>query len=86
MSMFTEEELLKIGFTKEKSRDTIDGDPSFYYFTFDHVSAETLITNAKITNANDELENGGYIVEMFNVESPRALSKDFVEMYVREFN
>lgn len=82
MNKFTEKELIELGFTKEYSLDTteVDGYTGFYYFTFDNSAAESLITNA-----SDELIDGGYIVEMFNVKTPRPLSKEFVTMYTEEF-
>lgn len=73
MSKFTEQELLKLGFIKQR-------EPNFHYFTFDNSSAETLITNA-----SDELIEGKYTVVMFNVEAPKPLSKEFVRMYIEEF-
>lgn len=78
MSKFTEKELIELGFTKEYSSDTTDGVPDFYYFTFDSNGAETLITNC-----NTDKEK--YKVEMFNVNKPKALSKEFVNMYIGEF-
>lgn len=78
MSKFTEKELIELGFKKEYSFDTTDGEPDFYYFTFDFKSAETLITNC-----NDDKDK--YKVYMFNVDTPKTLSKVFVEMYIKEF-
>lgn len=80
INKFTEKELIELGFTKEYSSDTTDGVPDFYYFTFDNDAAESLITNA-----SDEIINNKYTVEMFNVKTPRPLSKEFVEVYTKEF-
>ena len=67
-----EQDLIDLGFTKEF------GD-SFYYYVYDFVKGLSLITNA-----NDELINGKWVVEVFetndkiqftNIDSIKKLIK-----------
>jgi len=80
MHTFTEEQLVEMGFTKENSSELDRESPSFYYYTFASDSSETLITNA-----SDNLINGKYKVEMFNVLVGKPLSEDFIKSYIKEF-
>lgn len=77
---FTEKELIRSGFEKEYSSDTIDGVPDYYYFVFSNPAAETLITSD-----STETILGLFEVYMFNVKMPKSLSKKFVKMYIKEF-
>ena len=51
------EELIKLGFKKE----TEESEPSFYYYSLDLVDGLSFITQA-----DDEVKNGEWIVELFN--------------------
>ena len=55
----SEEQLRALGF--EQQAET--SEPSFYYYTLDVVNGLSFITQA-----NDEVENGEWIVEMFESE------------------
>jgi hypothetical protein len=55
----SEEQLRALGF--EQQAET--SEPSFYYYTLDIVNGLSFITQA-----NDEVENGEWIVEMFESE------------------
>ena len=55
----SEEQLRALGF--EQQAET--SEPSFYYYTLDIVDGLSFITQA-----NDEVENGEWIVEMFESE------------------
>ena len=55
----TEEQLRILGF--EEQIET--SDPSFYYYTLDIVSGLSFITQA-----NDEIKDDGWIVEIFETE------------------
>lgn len=81
MNTFTEEQLVDMGFIKENSSDMDKEIPSFYYYTFASDNSETLITNA-----SDNLINGKYEVEMFNVLVPKPLSEAFIKSYIKEFS
>jgi hypothetical protein len=48
-----EKDLIELGFRKEESQDTVDGMPTFYYYS--HGKHGLLISSA-----NDELINGMY--------------------------
>jgi hypothetical protein len=63
----TEEQIRELGFEK-KTEENVE-DP-FYYYTLDIVNGL-----AFISQANDELENGEWIVEIFNTE-PAIKFKD----------
>jgi len=62
----TEEQLKVLGF--EKQAET--SDPSFYYYTLDVVNGLSFISQA-----NDEVENGEWIVEIFET-TPAIKFKD----------
>ena len=64
----TEKELTTLGFEKQIEAD-VDVENPFHYYTLD-------ITNGLsfITQANDEVENGEWVVEIF--ESPDIKFKD----------
>lgn len=53
----TEEQLKVLGFEEQ----TETSDPSFYYYTLDIVDGLSFISQA-----NDEVENGEWIVEIFD--------------------
>ena len=53
----TEEQLKVLGFEEQ----TETSDPSYYYYTLDIVEGLSFITQA-----NDEVENGEWIVEIFD--------------------
>jgi hypothetical protein len=63
----TERKLIALGF--EKQIDESDESKPFYYYTLDIVEGLSFITQA-----NDEVENGEWIVEMF--ESSKIKFKD----------
>ena len=63
----TEKELIQLGFEKQVD-DGMEGDP-FYYYTLDITSGLSFITQA-----NDEVENGEWVVEIF--ESAEIKFKD----------
>ena len=63
----TEEQIRELGFEK-KTEENVE-DP-FYYYTLDIVNGL-----AFISQANNELENGEWIVEIFNTE-PAIKFKD----------
>ena len=62
----TEEQLRVLGF--EKQTETTD--PPFYYYTLDIVNGLSFITQA-----NDEVENGEWVVEIFET-TPAIKFKD----------
>ena len=62
----TEEQLKVLGF--EQQAET--SDPSFYYYTLDVVNGLSFISQA-----NDEVENGEWIVEIFET-TPAIKFKD----------
>jgi thymidine phosphorylase len=62
----TEEQLKILGF--EQQAET--SDPSFYYYTLDVVNGLSFISQA-----NDEVENGEWIVEIFET-TPAIKFKD----------
>jgi len=62
----TEKEIQKLGFKKQVETS----DPSFYYYTLDIVDGLSFITQA-----NDEVENGEWIVEIFET-TPAIKLKD----------
>ena len=55
----SEEQLRALGFEQQVETS----EPSFYYYTLDIVDGLSFITQA-----NDEVENGEWIVEMFESE------------------
>lgn len=57
----TEQEVIQLGF--EKQVDDGMGEPSFYYYTLDITSGLSFITQA-----NDAVENGEWVVEIFESE------------------
>ena len=61
----TEKEILKLGFVKEFSSDTVDNQPEYYYYTKDFTNGLTFITNA-----SDEVTIKGWYIEFFNTEIP----------------
>lgn len=61
----TEKELLKLGFVKEFSLDTIDDQPEYYYYAKDYTSGLSFISNA-----SDEIVDGEWYVEFFETEIP----------------
>ena len=61
----TEDQLLGLGFEKEYSVDTVDGQPEYYYFIKDITRGLTFITNA-----SDEVVYGEWYVEFFDTEIP----------------
>ncbi len=63
----TEKELISLGF--EKETDESDTDNPFYYYTLDITSGLSFISQA-----NDEVENGEWVVEIF--ESSEIKFKD----------
>ena len=60
-----EMDLIKLGFEKEFSLDTIDGKPEYYYYTKDITDGLTFITNT-----DEEVKDGEWFVEFFNTEVP----------------
>ena len=62
----TEEQLRVLGFEQE----TETSEPSFYYYTLDIVDGLSFISQA-----NDEVENGEWIVEIFET-TPAIKFKD----------
>ena len=62
----TEKEIQKLGFEQQVETS----DPSFYYYTLDIVDGLSFITQA-----NDEVENGEWIVEIFET-TPAIKFKD----------
>jgi len=64
------EELIKLGFKKE----TEESEPSFYYYNLDVVDGFSFITQA-----DDEVINGEWIVEIFNTY-PAIKFKDAEEL------
>jgi hypothetical protein len=64
------EELIKLGFEKEIE----ESEPSFYYYNLDVVDGLTFITQA-----DDEVKNGEWIVEIFNTY-PAIKFKDAEEL------
>jgi len=66
----TEDELRVLGF--EKQIET--SEPSYYYYTLDIVRGLSFITNA-----NDEVENGEWSVEIFDT-TPAIKFKDAKEL------
>ena len=64
------EELIKLGFKKE----TEESEPSFYYYNLDLVDGFSFITQA-----DDEVKNGEWIVEIFNT-NPAIKFKDAEEL------
>ena len=65
-----ENELIKLGFKKE----TETSDPPFYYYSLDIVDGISFITQA-----DDEVKNGEWIVEIFNTY-PAIKFKDAEEL------
>jgi len=63
----TEEQIRELGFEKQTEENVED---PFYYYTLDIVNGL-----AFISQANNELENGEWIVEIFNTE-PAIKFKD----------
>ena len=63
----TEKELIQLGFEKQVN-DSM-GEPPFYYYTLDITEGLSFITQA-----NDEVENGEWVVEIF--ESDEIKFKD----------
>lgn len=61
----TEKELLKLGFVKEFSLDTIDDQPEYYYYAKDYTSGLSFISNASY-----EIVDGEWYVEFFETEIP----------------
>ena len=61
----TEKELIQLGFEKQIDAST----STFYYYTLDITSGLSFITQA-----NDEVENGEWVVELF--ESSEIKFKD----------
>jgi hypothetical protein len=61
----TENELLKLGFTKEFGDDVIEDEPDFYYYVKEITNGLTFITNS-----NDEMEGKEWYVEFFDTEVP----------------
>ena len=57
----TEKELIQLGFEKQVN-DSM-GEPPFYYYTLDITEGLSFITQA-----NDEVENGEWVVEIFESE------------------
>jgi hypothetical protein len=64
----TEKELIQLGFEKQVD-DWERVNDTFYYYTLDITSGLSFITQA-----NDEVENGEWVVEIF--ESPDIKFKD----------
>jgi thymidine phosphorylase len=62
----TEKEIQKLGFEQQVETS----DPSFYYYTLDIVDGLSFITQA-----NDEVENGEWIAEIFET-TPAIKFKD----------
>jgi hypothetical protein len=62
----TEKEIQKLGFEQQVETS----DPSFYYYTLDIVDGLSFITQA-----NDEIENGEWIAEIFET-TPAIKLKD----------
>ena len=60
-----EMDLIKLGFEKEFSLDTIDGKPEYYYYAKDITDGLTFITNT-----DEEVKDGQWFVEFFNTEVP----------------
>ena len=67
----TELELVALGFTKEFSADIIADEPDFYYYVLDIVEGLHCITDA-----NDEVENDEWSVELSFDCNPRIKFKD----------
>tara|TARA_R110000803_G_scaffold24573_2_gene59171 strand:+ start:628 stop:873 length:246 start_codon:yes stop_codon:yes gene_type:complete len=66
----TEEQLRVLGFEQE----TETSEPSFYYYTLDIVDGLSFISQA-----NDEVENGEWIVEIFET-TPSIKFKDAAKL------
>lgn len=58
----TEKQLIKLGFEKQIEEDEVD---SFYYYTLDIAEGLTFITDA-----NDEIKDNDWNVEIFEVCEP----------------
>lgn len=58
----TEKQLIKLGFEKQIEEDEVD---SFYYYTLDIAEGLTFITDA-----NDEIKDNDWNVEIFEVGEP----------------
>lgn len=69
-----EQDIIDLGFTKEF------GD-NFYYYTYDLASCFGLITQA-----NDEVVNNEWVVEVFETSTIRFTDKESVETLIKTIN
>lgn len=65
MRKLTEEVLLELGFEKVIVTAEESGDNEFYYFTLDLTGDGR---ECLISDASDQVDNGEFVVDMFNTE------------------
>ena len=61
----TEKDILNLGFVKQFSFDTIDGEPEYYYYIKKFTDGLEFITND-----SNELVDDNWFIEFFNTDKP----------------